>query len=84
MPEDWRKIEKLAFLAEKQSISAVAWHELQPDTKQTWLTAGMKADFDAFLPIGTKAAKAARALTPALSQGERERSPRSWRERGRG
>ena len=72
VPEDWRRTEKLMFLAEKKSIGAVAWHELQPDTKQTWLTEGMQIDFDALLPMGTKAAKAARTLTPALSHGERE------------
>jgi predicted helicase len=60
VPADWRKTEKLMFLAEKKSISAVAWHDLQPDTKQTWLTEGMQSDFDAFLPIGTKGAKAER------------------------
>lgn len=59
VPEDWRKTEKLMFLAEKQSVNGIAWQEVQPDAKQTWLTAGMKADFDTFLPMGTKEAKAA-------------------------
>jgi predicted helicase len=33
VPEDWRKTEKLAFLAEKGSIVGIEWQELQPDEK---------------------------------------------------
>jgi predicted helicase len=60
VPEDWTKIEKLAFLDDKKSLSQIEWQVLQPDMRQTWLTEGMQADFETFLPIGTKEAKIAR------------------------
>ncbi len=59
VPEYWRKTEKLTFLKGK-SIHDVEWSELQPDTKHTWLTEGMQADFDTSLPMGTKETKNAR------------------------
>jgi predicted helicase len=62
VPEDWRKTEKLEWLAHKGSISSVEWQILEPDAKATWLTEGMQADFDTFLPIATKEAKASKAL----------------------
>ncbi len=59
VPEYWRKTEKLTFL-EGKNIDDIEWSELQPDTKHTWLTEGMHADFDTFLPMGTKETKNAR------------------------
>src|SRR5579863_9909304 len=58
VPEFWRKTEKLAFLTNSKSISGIDWQELQPDEKHTWLTEGMQPEFETFLPIGTKEAKA--------------------------
>src|SRR6266487_470693 len=60
VPEYWRKTEKLAFLAEKGSLNGVEWLELQPDEKHIWLTEGMQPEFELFLPLGTREAKAAR------------------------
>ncbi len=60
VPEMWRKEQKLDFLAQAGHIYGVAWQDLQPDAKQTWLTEGMQDDFASFLPIGTKETKAAR------------------------
>jgi predicted helicase len=57
VPEDWRKEVKLKLLAMKRSVAGVEWQELQPDERHTWLTEGMRPEFDAFLPIGTKEAK---------------------------
>jgi predicted helicase len=61
VPENWRKEQKLKFLAEKQNAAGVEWQQLQPDEKGTWLTEGLRSDFDAFVPMGTKEAKAERA-----------------------
>ena len=59
VPEYWRKTEKLAFLAEKGSMTAINWQQLTPDKKQNWITEGLSSEFDTetFLPIGTKDAK---------------------------
>src|SRR5581483_1221694 len=62
VPEDWRKIEKLAFLRESGNFTAIEWLELQPDQKDVWLTEGMQFEFSTFIPIGTKEAKMARSM----------------------
>jgi predicted helicase len=55
--EFWRKEEKYAFLDSKDSIRNVVWEEKKPDARHNWLTEGMGADFESFLPRGTKEAK---------------------------
>ncbi len=62
VPEFWNKKEKLAFLDEKSSISAIEWTELQPDEKQNWLTENMRPEFKDFLPVGTKETKATKGI----------------------
>src|SRR5205807_2765329 len=39
-------------------VGNVEWQELQPDEKGNWLTGEMKEEFETFIPIGTKKAKA--------------------------
>lgn len=56
--EFWRKEEKYNYLDQAQDQRGITWEILQPDVKSTWLTAGMQADFDSFLPMGSKEAKA--------------------------
>ncbi len=63
VPEDWRKEQKLLFLADKGDVQHVLWETLQSDAKQTWLTKGLHAEFDAFLPMGTKEARAKQKST---------------------
>ncbi|HEY9808255.1 MAG TPA: type ISP restriction/modification enzyme [Halomicronema sp.] len=58
--EFWRKDEKYAYLDKSQHLGGVDWQEIQPDKKNTWLNAGLQADFDTFIPIGTKESKAAK------------------------
>ena len=58
VPEDWRKTQKLEWLKETKDIGGVDWSTLSPDAKNNWLTAGMHDEFETFLPMGTKAAKA--------------------------
>ena len=48
------------FLADCAHVGNVTWRELQPNARQMWLTEGLHADFDRFIPMGTKAAKAAK------------------------
>jgi len=55
--EFWRKEEKYAYLDEKRHVGNVEWQEIQPDAKHNWLTKGMRDDFEAFMPVGTKSAK---------------------------
>jgi predicted helicase len=61
-----RATEKLAELKAWGSLENVAWKELTPDAKGNWLTEGMQADFDSFLPLGTKKGKAARGETQVI------------------
>ena len=48
------------FLADCAHVGNVTWRELQPNVRQMWLTEGLRDDFETFLPMGTKAAKAAK------------------------
>jgi predicted helicase len=61
VPEDWTAKAKLTFLAETEDVSGIDWQTLEPDNRHTWLTEGLEAEFDDFLPMGTKATKAAKA-----------------------
>ena len=53
--------EKLALLTKFQSVEGLTWQILQPDAKNNWLTEGLLADFETFLPLGTKEAKASKS-----------------------
>ena len=46
------------FLDTCEHVGNVNWQTIQPDTRQTWLTEGLREDFETFIPIGSKAAKA--------------------------
>ena len=48
------------FLADCAHVGNVTWRELQPNARQMWLTEGLRDDFETFIPMGTKAAKAAK------------------------
>jgi predicted helicase len=56
--EFWRKEEKYAYLDEKTHVGNVDWQELQPDAKGNWLTLDMQGEFENFIPLGSKVAKA--------------------------
>jgi predicted helicase len=60
--EWWRREEKYAYLETVADWRGVEWQELHPDRHATWLTEGMQAEFDGFLPMGSKAAKAGDAV----------------------
>ena len=54
----WNRERKFDFLIEYQHIRAIPPQSIQPDSRYTWLTEGLHAEFDDFIPMGTKAAKA--------------------------
>jgi predicted helicase len=56
-PTDWRREQKYRFLDELESAATVGWKDISPDTRQTWLRAGMSDEFEGFLPIALKAAR---------------------------
>jgi predicted helicase len=56
--QDWRKEEKYKFMEQKGGISGVKWKKLKPDDKGNWITNDTDAEFESFLPIGSKDAKA--------------------------
>ena len=58
MDENWRKDAKFALLDQSETCSGVKWQEIVPKGKYTWLTEGLRNDFETFLPLGTKKAKA--------------------------
>ena len=59
--EFWRRAEKYRFLDEKEQYGNIEWLSLTPDTRHTWLTKGLRAEFETFVPTGTKEAKAGKS-----------------------
>ena len=55
--EFWRKEEKYHYLNSKQHYQNIEWQQLTPDSRHTWLTEGLHAEFDTFIPIGSKETK---------------------------
>jgi len=55
-----RRQQKLAWLAAHGDARGVKWEKLKPDQRHTWLVPENGEEFAAFLPLGTKAAKAVR------------------------
>ena len=56
--EFWRKEDKYRYLDSKQHCRNIEWQPIAPDRRYTWLTEGLHAEFETFIPLGTKAAKA--------------------------
>ena len=56
--EFWRKDEKYHYLNSKEHYQNIDWQRIIPDNRYTWLTEGLHAEFDTFIPMGTKKAKA--------------------------
>ena len=54
----WKREQKFDFMTERQHIGDIEWQSIQPDERYTWLTKGLHAEFDTFISMGTKAAKA--------------------------
>ena len=58
--EWWRKEEKYGYLDAKEQYRNIEWKAIRPDKRYTWLTEGLHAEFETFMPLGTKEAKAAK------------------------
>ena len=56
--EFWRKEKKYNYLDSKQHYQNIEWQQITPDNRDTWLTEGLHVEFDTFIPMGSKAAKA--------------------------
>ena len=59
---DWKatRQEKFNLIENASSVNRIKWKELAPDKNHTWLTEGLHAEFETFIPMGTKEAKAAK------------------------
>ena len=55
--DTWNKHQKFKFLAQSEHVGNVPWQTLEPDARHTWLTEGLQAEFDTFIPIGSQKAK---------------------------
>ena len=53
----WNRKQKFDFLNEHKHTGSIEWQTIQPDARHTWLTEGLHAEFDTFIPMGTKATK---------------------------
>ena len=58
--EFWRKKDKYRYLDSKEHYQNIEWKPITPDQRNTWLTEGLHAEFETFMPMGTKEAKAGR------------------------
>ena len=56
--ESWRKEEKYRYLDSKEQYENIDWKRVTPDVRHTWLTEGLHIEFETFLPLGSKNAKA--------------------------
>lgn len=59
VPEDWRKEQKQAYLKAHGSINGIEWQQLEPDERNTWLTDGLRPEFDRYIPLGVPEVKRA-------------------------
>ena len=57
----WNKEQKFDFLNEGEHIGNIDWQTIQPDARHTWLTEGLHAEFETFIPMGTKEVKEERS-----------------------
>ena len=58
--EFWRKEDKYRYLDSKEYYRNIEWKSITPDHRYTWLTEGLHAEFETFIPIGSKVTKAAK------------------------
>ena len=58
--ELWRKEDKYRYLNTKKHYRNIEWKPITPDARHTWLTEGLHSEFETFISIGTKEAKAAK------------------------
>ena len=55
--EFWTRRQKFDFLHKLQNICNIRWKPIEPDKKHTWMTKGLHAEFETFMPLGSREAK---------------------------
>ena len=55
--DQWNKKQKFQFLNEHQHVGNVQWQEIKPDKRSTWLTEGLRAEFETFVPLSSREVK---------------------------
>jgi len=68
VPDYWKADQKLTFLEQhvssngrQNALNTVAWHDMTPDTRGTWLVPQNADTFDAYMPMGSKETKSAKS-----------------------
>ncbi len=69
VPIDWRKEQKYGFLDEKADYTNIAWQEISPDKKHTWLTSELQGEFESFLPLVNTKDKYKKMIFHSFSNG---------------
>ena len=59
--EYWRKEDKCRYLDSNEHHRNIEWKPITPDKRYTWFTEGLRAEFETYVPMGNKAAKAGRS-----------------------
>ena len=62
----WNKDQKFEFLAQSEHVGNVPWQTLKPDARHTWLTEGLQAEFDTFIPIGSQKARRSKGVATGV------------------
>ena len=52
--ENWRKENKYHYLDDREQYQNIEWQPVTPDKQYTWLTEGMRSEFENFIPMGSK------------------------------
>ena len=55
--DKWNKNKKFDFLNENQYTGDIEWQFIKPDSRHTWLTEGLHAEYGTFVPMGHKDTK---------------------------
>ena len=55
--ECWRKENKYRYLDARKQYQNIEWQPVTPDKQYTWLTEGMRSEFENFIPMGSKSAR---------------------------
>ncbi|HEV2493648.1 MAG TPA: type ISP restriction/modification enzyme [Terriglobia bacterium] len=61
--ENWRKVDKLAFLQKSRAVGAMDWHGLFLSQTDGWMVIKDAWETNLFLPLGTKAARASKSAS---------------------
>ena len=60
--EYWRKEDKYRHLDTKEHYRNIEWKPIAPDKRYTWLTEGLRPEFESFVPMGNKTTKASKSV----------------------